>query len=278
MQWDEALNLRLEQLIGALKVDSRDSASQSGGLSILYADDNPINQRVASEMLRKAGHRVDVAGSGALAVSALDNGRYDVVLMDVQMPDIDGCTATAAIRARERETGRPHVPILGLTAYSTAADEARCLEAGMDAYVAKPISEQSLLSALRQISRTEQPPAPDEWTDGATDQGVPEEGAILSADIAALLVTEYTNHLANIRRALGDGDLRHVERLAHRLKGAVGLFHAAHAFDAADQLEQIASTGDIAQATVIWNALGGQLERLIAELGAGGAGRPDQRS
>jgi len=274
MQWDEALNLRLEQLIGALKVDSKDGASHSGGLSILYADDNPINQRVASEMLRKAGHRVDVAGSGALAVSALDNGRYDVVLMDVQMPDIDGCTATAAIRARERESGRPHVPILGLTAYSTAADEARCLEAGMDAYVAKPISEQSLLSALRQISRTEEPPAADEWT----VDDPPDEGNILSADIAALLVTEYSNHLANIRRALGEGDLRHVERLAHRLKGAVGLFHAADAFDAADQLEQIASTGDIAQATVIWNALGGELERLIAELGAGGAGRTDPRA
>ena len=154
MQWDEALLVRIEQLIGALKVDSPEDPAPSRSLRILYADDNPINQRVAGEMLRKAGHRVDIAASGAEAVTAMDDGPFDVVLMDVQMPDFDGCNATAAIRARERHTGA-HTPILGVTAYSTPADEARCLEAGMDAYVAKPISEQSLLSSLQQLAHAD---------------------------------------------------------------------------------------------------------------------------
>jgi two-component system sensor histidine kinase/response regulator len=262
MHWDEALLVRIEQLIGALKIDPPEDPSARSRLRILYADDNPINQRVAGEMLRKAGHHVDIVGSGAEAVIAIDHGPYDVVLMDVQMPDFDGCNATAAIRARERRTGA-HIPILGVTAYSTPADETRCLEAGMDAYVAKPISEPSLLSALQQLAHAETPPDVDETSDE-----VPLDArSILSPDIAALLLTEYTHHLSNIRSALGAGDLPHVERLAHRLKGAVGLFHAAHAYDAADRLEQTASTGDIAQTMAIWKLLGGELERLIVELG-----------
>jgi HPt (histidine-containing phosphotransfer) domain-containing protein len=134
----------------------------------------------------------------------------------------------------------------------------------MDAYVPKPISEQSLLSSLQQLADAHTAVESDE---SAEDEIALDERAILSPDIAALLLTEYTHHLANIRSALGAGDLRHVERLAHRLKGAVGLFHAAHAYDAADRLEQIASTGDIAETTAIWNRLGGELERLIVELG-----------
>lgn len=272
MQWDEALLVRIEQLIGALKVDSPEDPAPSRSLRILYADDNPINQRVAGEMLRKAGHRVDIAASGAEAVTAMDEGPYDVVLMDVQMPDFDGCNATAAIRARERHTGA-HTPILGVTAYSTPADEARCLEAGMDAYVAKPISEQSLLLSLQQLAHADTAVEGDE---SAEDEIALDERGILSPDIAALLLTEYTHHLANIRSALGAGDLQHVERLAHRLKGAVGLFHAAHAYDAADRLEQIASTGDIAETTAIWKRLGGELERLIVELGGTAAPESDR--
>jgi two-component system sensor histidine kinase/response regulator len=272
MHWDEALLVRIEQLIGALKVDSKEEPAPSRSLRILYADDNPINQRVAGEMLRKAGHRVDIVASGAEALTAMDDGSYDVVLMDVQMPDFDGCNATAAIRARERHTGA-HTPILGVTAYSTPADETRCLEAGMDAYVAKPISEQSLLSSLRQLAQADTAVESEE----SFDDGIALDArAILSPDIAALLLNEYTHHLANIRSALGAGDLPHVERLAHRLKGAVGLFHAAHAYDAADRLEQIASTGDIAETTAIWKRLGGELERLIVELGGTAAPESDR--
>jgi len=214
---------------------------------------------------------VKAAASGAEAVTAMDDGPYDVVLMDVQMPDFDGCNATAAIRARERHTGA-HTPILGVTAYSTPADETRCLEAGMDAYVAKPISEQSLLSSLQQLAHA----AAVEGDDSVEDEIPLDQRSILSPDIAALLLTEYTHHLANIRSALGAGDLQHVERLAHRLKGAVGLFHAAHAYDAADRLEQIASTGDIAETTAIWQRLGGELERLIVELGGTAAAESDR--
>jgi CheY-like chemotaxis protein len=270
MHWDEALLARIDQLIGALKIDSQEGPSPRRSLRILYADDNPINQRVAGEMLRKDGHHVDTVGSGAEAVIAIDDDHYDVVLMDVQMPDFDGCNATATIRARERQTGA-HIPILGVTAYSTPADEARCLEAGMDAYIAKPISEQSLLSALQQLAHVEE-----SEIDESPDEAAIDTRSILSPDIAALLLTEYTHHLSNIRSALGAGDLPHVERLAHRLKGAVGLFHAANAYDAADRLEQTASTGDVAQTTAIWKRLGGELERLIVELGGSALPEPER--
>jgi CheY-like chemotaxis protein len=119
-------------------------------LRVLLVEDNPVNQRLAVRLLEKQGHAVHVVATGEDAVEAAALGPFDVVLMDVQMPGMDGLEATRRIRERERQSGG-HVPIVGLTAHAMKGDRERCLEAGMDAYVAKPIQLAELWNALAGI-------------------------------------------------------------------------------------------------------------------------------
>ena len=119
-------------------------------LTILLAEDNMVNQVVASRLLEKQGHHVTVVSTGREAVDWLATHACDVVLMDVQMPDMNGFEATAAIRAREHGTPH-HQPILAMTAYARAEDRDRCLGAGMNAYVSKPISATRLQASLAEL-------------------------------------------------------------------------------------------------------------------------------
>jgi two-component system, sensor histidine kinase and response regulator len=114
---------------------------------ILLAEDNPVNQTVAVRLLEKRGHTVVVAGNGRLALAALEDDHFDLVLMDVQMPELDGFETTAAIRAKEELTGA-HIPIIAMTAHALNGDEERCLAAGMDGYLSKPIRVQELLATV----------------------------------------------------------------------------------------------------------------------------------
>jgi CheY-like chemotaxis protein len=121
-----------------------------GPLRILLAEDNEVNRRVVTRSLEKRGHHVTVARNGVEAVAALERDSFDLVLMDVQMPEMDGLEATRRIRLRERETGE-HVPILALTAHALQADRERCLEAGMDGYVSKPVELAALQRAIEEV-------------------------------------------------------------------------------------------------------------------------------
>ena len=127
-------------------------------LTVLVAEDNVVNQLIAVRYLEKRGHRVDVAGDGREALAALEKNNYDVILMDVQMPEIDGFEATAAIRKREEGTGK-HVRIVAMTAHAMEGDRARCLAAGMDEYIPKPILAKEMLAAVEGIA----PKQVDSW-------------------------------------------------------------------------------------------------------------------
>jgi signal transduction histidine kinase/ActR/RegA family two-component response regulator len=136
------------------KTPTRSEATEpSRPLRILLAEDNPVNQKVASIVLENHGHSVLVAPNGEAAVSAVDREEFDLILMDVQMPIMDGFQATAAIRAREG-TGSRHIPIIAMTAHAMTGYRERCLSAGMDGYVAKPLQIPELLQAIAELTRS----------------------------------------------------------------------------------------------------------------------------
>jgi CheY-like chemotaxis protein len=125
-------------------------------LRILLAEDNVVNQRLVVRLLTKRGHSVQVAGDGQEAIRTLAQEPFDLILMDVQMPEVDGCEATRRIRAAERATGG-HVPIIALTAHAMEGDQERCLEAGMDTYLTKPIQSRELFRVIDALSPAARP-------------------------------------------------------------------------------------------------------------------------
>jgi len=127
------------------------AAPAAGPLRVLLAEDNAVNQRLAIRLLEKQGHQVTVANNGREAVEAVGRQAFDVVLMDVQMPEMNGFEASAAIREAERGTGR-HLPIIALTAHAMKGDREHCLEAGMDDYLSKPIQARALAQALAALT------------------------------------------------------------------------------------------------------------------------------
>jgi CheY-like chemotaxis protein len=119
-------------------------------LRILLVEDNPINQKVAQRLLEKAGHNVTVANNGREALDIIGREKFGLVLMDIQMPEMDGLEATVAIRENERQSGG-HLPIVALTAHAMKGDRERCLEAGMDGYVTKPVVQQVLFQTMADV-------------------------------------------------------------------------------------------------------------------------------
>ena len=119
-------------------------------IRVLLAEDNAVNQKLATRLLEKHGYEVTVAGDGRAALHELERGAFDLVLMDVQMPAMDGFEATAAIRETEKSTG-VHIPIIAMTAHSLKGDEERCIAGGMDAYVSKPIRTHDLFATIERV-------------------------------------------------------------------------------------------------------------------------------
>jgi CheY-like chemotaxis protein len=260
-------------------------------LRVLLAEDNPFNQRVGVLILEGAGHTVRVTGNGREALRAWEQGAFDVVLMDVQMPEMDGFEATAAIRAAERETGR-HTPVIAVTAHAMKGDRERCLAAGMDGYVAKPIRAEELWRTIATcLGRKDEGGRMKDEGKTESDSGsafslppsaIPPEAldrrALLRSvegdeDLLAALVTVFradsARLLEEIAAALERGDAGAVERAAHALKGSVRFFGAAAAAEAAVGLERLGRSGDLAGGREALARLTAESERLLAALPEG---------
>jgi two-component system, sensor histidine kinase and response regulator len=245
---------------------------------ILLAEDNPVNQRLAVLMLEKWGHTVVVANNGTEVLAALDREPFSLVLMDVQMPELDGFATTAAIRQREESTST-HVPIVALTAHALKGDRERCLAAGMDAYLTKPLQARPLFEVIQQliptaiVSREEAPPnEPEEPARGATVlnrewllarvQGDHE----LLQEVIELFFRETPAMQDAIREAIARGDGMALERAAHSVKGAASSFGAHAAREAALALERIGGGGDLTDAARAWDTLASEMARLTRAL------------
>ncbi|KIL99851.1 multi-sensor hybrid histidine kinase [Paramagnetospirillum magnetotacticum MS-1] len=219
-------------------------------LRILVAEDNPVNQQVALGLLRKLGHTVDVVGDGAEALEAVRLLPYDVVLMDVQMPEMDGLEATRAIRSLASAAAR--IPIVAMTANAMRGDDQMCFDAGMDGYISKPIDRHKLAEALAKYSGAPEP-KPAEPTSAQDSKAVDLDVLdALAADIEADTVVEIlvkfmedarTRH-ANAAVAAPEGDLEKVRREAHTIKGAAASLGLMAVRDACLALEQAARAGE----------------------------------
>ena len=229
-----------------------DSAGRCARLQILLAEDSLVNQKLAVALLETHGHTVTVVGNGRAAVSAVESQPFDVVLMDVQMPEMDGLAATAAIRAESRVRGG-HVPIVGMTAHALKGDRETCLEAGMDEYVAKPIRAHQLFAAIEAViadrPALSAPPTRSLPQGGGVDwsealRAVQDNPALLATIVEAAL-EEIPRLLASIRRAVSDRNSTALRLAAHTLKGSLRYFGAAPAVEQAQCLEQMGSDGDL---------------------------------
>jgi CheY-like chemotaxis protein len=245
-------------------------------LRLLLAEDNAVNQRLAVSLLEKRGHHVVVVGNGREALAAHQRLAFDAVLMDVQMPEMDGFEATASIRAREATTGA-HTPIVAMTAHALKGDRERCLAAGMDAYIAKPLRPQELFDVLADVVGAagdgEGPPLEPEAAPAGFDMAAALERVDgdheLMRELAGLFLDECPRRLAEIRDAIDRKDGPGLQRAAHYLKGSVGNFGARHAAEAAGRLEQVGRDLRWDRVEPDWRALESairQLEPAFAEL------------
>jgi two-component system, sensor histidine kinase and response regulator len=234
-------------------------------LRILLAEDNMVNQRLAMRILEKRRHCVVLAHNGKEALALLERESFDLVLMDLEMPEMGGLEATACIRQRERGTDR-HIPILALTAHAMKGDRERCLQAGMDGYVAKPIQSRELFQAIAELL----PVAPVTEADTAPAVIVDPVEALehvggdpeLLRELIDVFLQDCPRMMEEAREALQAGDVRKLKRAAHSLKGAVGILGGKAAFESALRLETIARQGDLSQAKPAWETLQHALEQL----------------
>jgi two-component system sensor histidine kinase/response regulator len=234
-------------------------------LNVLLAEDNVVNQMLAVRLLEKAGHTVFVAGTGRDAVAAIAGASFDLVLMDVQMPEMDGLTATKIIR--ERENGSAiHVPIVAMTAYAMKGDRERCLEAGMDDYVAKPVSGRDIAEAINRMFPAVKGPAPNSrsnsWTVTQALEQLDGDEKLLH-DIANIFFEEAPKLLTRLRESIADRNSEMVERTAHSLKGQLGYLGVVGAAQKSRELEEVGHRGEFQKANLVLAELEAEVTAII---------------
>lgn len=257
-------------------------------LRILLVEDNIVNQRVAAGMLEKRGHRVVVTSNGKEAIHALACQEFDLVFMDVQMPVMDGLAATETIRDQERGTGR-HVPIAAMTAHAMKGDRDRCIRAGMDDYIPKPVDPGVLNAVIERLCPVEKPEeeAKEKLVDAeavkimervAAEEIDPEtfdlkglmqrveDDLELADEMIEMFLTSSPTLLDELEAAVGKRDSDAIERTTHALKGALQNMCAARATEAAAILENACEEEDLEQTLKSFARFREELKRFQSAL------------
>ena len=252
-----------------------ETAVRGKSLNILLAEDNRVNQVVATRILEKMGHTITVAQHGAEALSLLAARSFDLVLMDIQMPQMDGLAATKSIRLHETRT-HSHLPIVAMTAHAVKGDRERCLEAGMDGYVSKPINPQDLelaIAAVMYLPTTNGPGLePNVCPKGSLSKPVTLDfnrvlGQLggdqqLLHEVIEIFIDQAPKHIEALRRALAEGDAEVVERTAHSMKGELGYLGIAEVSQQAREIEDLGRKHDLGRASRVFAAF----EPAIADI------------
>ncbi|QDU98724.1 PAS domain-containing hybrid sensor histidine kinase/response regulator [Lignipirellula cremea] len=231
-------------------------AGQLRPMKILLAEDSLVNQKLALGLLRKHGHSVAVANNGQEAVEAVQRETFDLILMDVQMPILDGLEATRAIRKLERSSDHRTL-IMAMTAHALQGDRERCLAAGMDEYLSKPIRAQNLfdkIASLCEVNRAEEPAdvaaaeeaspceAPRiQWKDALNNVNGDDP---LLKDVSDAYLQEYPEQLLQMRQAINNRDAKLLQRAAHTLKGSMRFYGVHRAYEIAYDLEKMGKAAE----------------------------------
>ncbi len=289
-----SLGLVMQAGTDPLEPSSQDANSAGRPLRILLAEDSFVNQRLAVGVLSQWGHEVIVANNGREAIAELDRHSFDLVLMDVQMPEMDGFQATAVIRERERR-GNGHLPVVAMTANAMKGDRENCLAAGMDAYVSKPIRRNELQRVITQLTDGSSRPERTGTTTGDTRGGeaqarvdrdsaskeMPSGPVLIDWDAAMAAVNQDRELLQDLIRTMLDelpalmtqleshvagDDARSAHRSAHTLKGILRTFEVKAAVESAERVESLARSGTLANVDGLLETLRGQIDRVLEEL------------
>src|ERR1700733_7813887 len=244
-------------------------------LKILIAEDNAVNRILATALLEKRGHTVLATENGREAIDTLERETVDLVLMDIQMPVMDGFEAIRAIRKKEQITGA-HLPIIALTAHAMKGHRERCIEAGADEYVTKPIRMSELFAAMKRVETDKPGPAPvtPPSVAAAPSHDLDMAAALervdgdreLFEELARLFADESPENMARIRQGMKTGDARAIEMLAHKIKGAALSLGSPMVSEAASDLESQARTGELGNAGPLVENLKRQLDLLLPAL------------
>lgn len=239
-------------------------------LRVLLAEDNLVNQRLAVALLSKHGHTVTVVGNGQEALDALSTASFDLVLMDMQMPVLDGLEATRRIRAAELKSGQ-HLPIVAMTANAMQGDKEKCLEAGMDGYVSKPISVDALLAAIAACTQhLRADPKEKQKMDSSGSNTIKRAEIVdrlggddsLFVTLAQMFIDDAPNYTNALKSALAAGDGPLLGREAHTVKGLFSTFSDDDGMNCALTLEDRALAGDLTDMESQLQVLIGHVERL----------------
>lgn len=246
-------------------------------LRVLLVEDNAVNQLLVLRTLGKRGYEVTLAANGRDALDILAADRFDAVLMDVHLPELDGLETTRRIRAREAERGG-HLPIVAMTAYATKGDRERCLAAGMDAYVTKPVQARVLFETLAEVTA---PAVADDAVRPVVDltealTRVDGDRELLTT-LVGLFLERIPRAVTAMQEALAAGDARTLERTAHSLRGSAAIFSAHAVVAAAEKLEFAGRDAALDEAPPLLADLESHLTRMTPELQALTGQAPDAR-
>jgi PAS domain S-box-containing protein len=273
-----------DAIVEALGVESAEDEGSSFGdgpvrharsLDVLLAEDSHVNQKLAIALLEKWGHKVTVAVDGRKAVELWAAGSYDIILMDIQMPGVDGHDATRQIRGREEQTGG-HIPIMAMTAHALKGDEERCLAAGMDEYISKPIRAPLLFEKLTALCDVE-------ISEAAEEIGIPTEdrsGLVdwdaalniaagdrdLLKDLVESILEETPRQFGLLESSIADGDAPTARRAAHTILGNMRTVAVKEAMDRASTVENLAKDGNLDSISGPVESLRTSCDQVLAEL------------
>ena len=297
------MGLRSEEMPAVITRHKVYEARES--FNILLAEDNLINQTLAIKLLETRGHRVTLASNGVEAVEAFKNGDFHLILMDIQMPKMDGFEATREIRKIEDRSQKTEirqnkhqalthqqspianqqstierVPIIAMTAHAMTGDREKCIAVGMDDYVTKPINPEALFSVINKIARklqgakSQKPTQPSQGSKTFSPTTFDLSGAMetvlgnkdLFREIAGMFIETCPDYIARINKGIAGNDGGVLEREAHSLKGAIGNFGAREAYEVAHRLEKLGKEGEMAMAAEELSNLESAIKELLSEM------------